>query len=537
MAEPKKLPIHKDLAPPAPGGIAARAMGARGASYLADLNPEQREAVETLDGPVLVLAGAGTGKTRVLTTRIAHILNLGRAHPREILAVTFTNKAAREMKQRVGQMVGQVVEGMPWLGTFHSIGVKILRRHAELVGLKNNFTILDIDDQIRLIKQLLEAEKLDEKRWPARVFAMLLDGWKNRGLTPDQVPAGEAASFANGKGKKLYAAYQERLKTLNAADFGDLLLEYIRLFRAAPGRAAAVPAALQVHPGRRIPGHQRGAVSVAAVAGAAGQSSAAGHGPHPSRRIAQVQRRAAQSEDAVGDAPQDEEEGAAPHPEERGQSPSVSKGEAETPPRAPKNICCVGDDDQSIYGWRGAEVDNILRFDHDFPGAKVIRLERNYRSTGHILAAASHLIAHNEGRLGKTLRTEDVLGEKVQVTGAWDSEEEARAIGEEIEQLQRAARERARTIRSTRSPFWCAPRSRCANSKTASSSSACPIASSAARGSTSAPKSATRWPTCASSRSRPTTSPSSASSTCPSAASATPPCRCCTTTRARSAFR
>ncbi len=232
MAEPKR---SVDPSPtPVPGGIAARALGARGAAYLADLNPEQREAVETLDGPVLVLAGAGTGKTRVLTTRIAHILNLGRARPGDILAVTFTNKAAREMKDRVGQMVGQIVEGMPWLGTFHSIGVKILRRHAELVGLKSNFTILDVDDQIRVIKQILEAEKLDEKRWPARVFAMILDGWKNRGLTPDQVPAGEAASFANGKGKKLYLAYQERLKTLNAADFGDLLLENIRLFRTSP---------------------------------------------------------------------------------------------------------------------------------------------------------------------------------------------------------------------------------------------------------------------------------------------------------------
>ncbi len=234
VAEPKKQNIQRDL--PA-GGIAARALGVRGAqnmTYRHELNPEQCEAVETLDGPVLVLAGAGTGKTRVLTTRIAHILTLGRAQPREILAVTFTNKAAREMKERVGQMVGQVVEGMPWLGTFHSIGVKILRRHAELVGLKSNFTILDTDDQIRVVKQLLEAEKLDDKRWPARVFAMLLDGWKNRGLTPDQVPSGEAAGFANGKGKKLYAAYQERLKTLNAADFGDLLLENIRLFRAHP---------------------------------------------------------------------------------------------------------------------------------------------------------------------------------------------------------------------------------------------------------------------------------------------------------------
>ena len=235
MAEPKRSDPRNDPAPlspqPVAGGIAARALGARGAAYLADLNPEQREAVETLDGPVLVLAGAGTGKTRVLTTRIAHILNLGRARPAEILAVTFTNKAAREMKDRVGQMVGQIVEGMPWLGTFHSIGVKILRRHAEMVGLKNNFTILDVDDQIRVIKMILEAEKLDDKRWPARVLAMLIDGWKNRGLTPEQVPSGEAASFANGKGKKLYMAYQERLKTLNAADFGDLLLENIRLFR------------------------------------------------------------------------------------------------------------------------------------------------------------------------------------------------------------------------------------------------------------------------------------------------------------------
>src|SRR5437667_6199013 len=236
MAEPDKVPREDPLdAPrPRPGGIAERARAASPAPYLDDLNPEQRAAVETLDGPVLVLAGAGTGKTRVLTTRIAHILATGRARPSEILAVTFTNKAAREMKERVGTMVGQAVEGMPWLGTFHAIGVKILRRHAELVGLKPDFTILDVDDQIRLIKQLLEAENIDEKRWPARVLAMLMDGWKNRGLMPEQVPGGEAAVFANGKGLKLYKAYQERLKILNAADFGDLLLENIRLFREQP---------------------------------------------------------------------------------------------------------------------------------------------------------------------------------------------------------------------------------------------------------------------------------------------------------------
>jgi len=381
---------------PTPGGIAARARAAAGAPDLADLNPEQRLAVETLDGPVLVLAGAGTGKTRVLTTRIAHILATGRARPSEILAVTFTNKAAREMKARVGVMVGQVVEGMPWLGTFHSIGVKILRRHAELVGLKPDFTILDVDDQIRLLKQLLEAENIDEKRWPARVLADLLDSWKNRGLLPDQVPAGEAASFAGGKGKKLYAAYQDRLKVLNATDFGDLLLESIRLFRERPE-------VLRQYQGRfkyiLVDEYQDTNVAQYLWLRLLGQSTSS----PPSL-------------------------------------PAVAGDDAQSSPqptRVVKNICCVGDDDQSIYGWRGAEVDNILRFEHDFPGAKIIRLERNYRSTGHILAAASHLIAHNQGRLGKTLRTEDEAGAKVEVTSCWDSEEEARAIGEEIEQLQR----------------------------------------------------------------------------------------------------
>jgi DNA helicase-2/ATP-dependent DNA helicase PcrA len=420
MAEPKRNDPAPVSPQPAAGGIAARALGARAAPYLADLNPEQRQAVEILDGPVLVLAGAGTGKTRVLTTRIAHILNLGRAHPSQILAVTFTNKAAREMKERVGQMVGQIVEGMPWLGTFHSIGVKILRRHAELVGLKSNFTILDVDDQIRVIKQILEAEKLDEKRWPARVLAMLIDGWKNRGLTPEQVPSGEAASFANGKGKKLYMAYQERLKTLNAADFGDLLLENIRLFRQ---NADVLRSFQQRFKFILVDEYQDTNVAQYLWLKLLAQMPSASTAVIPGR-----------SEAA------DPESSSAAEPLDSGFALSARPGMTEE--RKPKNICCVGDDDQSIYGWRGAEVDNILRFEHDFPGAKVIRLERNYRSTGHILAAASHLIAHNEGRLGKTLRTEDVLGEKVQVTGAWDSEEEARAIGEEIEQLQREARER-----------------------------------------------------------------------------------------------
>jgi DNA helicase II / ATP-dependent DNA helicase PcrA len=435
LADPLKRTFEPAAPPaPAPGGIAARARAAAGggAPYLAGLNAEQRLAVESLDGPVLVLAGAGTGKTRVLTMRIAHILSLGRARPSEILAVTFTNKAAREMKHRVGEIVGGVVEGMPWLGTFHSIGVKILRRHAEMVGLKPDFTILDVDDQIRLLKQLLEAENIDEKRWPARVLAMLIDGWKNRGLTPDQVASGEAAVFANGKGLKLYKAYQERLKILNAADFGDLLLENIRLFREQPDVLRQYQSRFKFilvdeyqdtnvaqYLWLRLLAQRASAKSApplpSPLAGEDAEQSEAGEGP-----------RAAAADE--------------PSPASLADARSASSpgtGEGKTEQAAPKNICCVGDDDQSIYGWRGAEVDNILRFEHDFPGATVIRLERNYRSTGHILAAASHLIAHNEGRLGKTLRTDDELGEKVTVTGSWDSEEEARAIGEEIEQLQR----------------------------------------------------------------------------------------------------
>src|SRR5215475_13899526 len=339
MAEPGKAPRHDPHAPPMPqpGGIAARARAAALAPYLQDLNPEQRLAVETLEGPVLVLAGAGTGKTRVLTTRVAHILATGHARPSEILAVTFTNKAAREMKARVGAMVGQIVEGMPWLGTFHSIGVKILRRHAELVGLKPDFTILDEDDQIRLIKQLLEAENIDEKRWPARVLAGLIDSWKNRGLTPDQVPAGESASFANGKGKKLYAAYQERLKVLNATDFGDLLLECIRLFREQSEVLRQYQARFKYI---LVDEYQDTNVAQYLWLRLLGQSTGV-------------------------------------RPALPGSTGSAEAEPSDPPPRVLKNICCVGDDDQSIYGWRGAEVDNILRFEHDFPGAKIIRLERN----------------------------------------------------------------------------------------------------------------------------------------------------------------
>ncbi|MTW15472.1 AAA family ATPase [Rhodoplanes serenus] len=440
MADLSKHPVAPAPPPPTPGGIAARARGAHRAPYLDGLNPEQRLAVETLDGPVLVLAGAGTGKTRVLTTRIAHILSLGRARAGEILAVTFTNKAAREMKTRIGSMVGEVVEGMPWLGTFHSIGAKILRRHAELVGLKPAFTILDTDDQIRLLKQLIAAENIDEKRWPARLLANQIDHWKNRGLTPDQVSAGEGAAFANGRGRDLYAAYQARLKTLNAADFGDLLLETIRLFREHPEvlrqyqtrfKYILVDEYQDTNVAQYLwlrllaqRSSQGTALTPAAVP--AEQSSAAGEGEPPSSLRTPVPPHPASERRSDADL----------SPQGRGETAPVARSRT-TSGLEQKNICCVGDDDQSIYGWRGAEVDNILRFDHDFPGATVIRLERNYRSTAHILGAASHLIAHNEGRLGKTLRSEGAEGDKVVVSSAWDSEEEARAVGEEIEQLQR----------------------------------------------------------------------------------------------------
>src|SRR5262249_43132679 len=368
------------------GGIAARARAAAGApQYLNGLNPEQREAVETLDGPVLVLAGAGTGKTRVLTTRIAHILSQGRARPHEILSVTFTNRAAREMKLRLGQMLGQAVEGMPCLGTFHSIGGRILRTHAELAQLKSNFTVLDVDDQVRLLKQLLQAENIDDKRWPARMLAGLIDGWKNRGLGPTQGPSGEAAMFANGKGGKLYASYQERLKILNAADFGDLLLENIRIFREHPDILRQYQQRFKYI---LVDEYQDTNVAQYLWLRLLSQAPA-----KPAAAQAVIPGQAEGLNPESGDESTDRDSGfdAADRP-----------GMTVAPAAPTKNICCVGDDDQSIYGWRGAEVDNILRFEHDFPGAKVIRLERNYRSTGHILAAASHLIAHNEGRLGKT---------------------------------------------------------------------------------------------------------------------------------------
>ncbi|HEX5239349.1 MAG TPA: UvrD-helicase domain-containing protein [Sphingomicrobium sp.] len=343
------------------------------AAYLQGLNPPQREAVLTTEGPVLVLAGAGTGKTAALTARLAHLIATRRAWPSQILSVTFTNKAAREMRERVGALSGGALEGMPWLGTFHSVAARMLRSHAELVGLQSNFTILDTDDQLRVLKQLIQAANLDEKRWPARQLAALIDRWKNRGWTPAQVDAGESEAFAAGRGAELYAQYQDRLKTLNTCDFGDLLLHMLVIFRTHA----------DVLDGYR-------------------------------NRFRYI----------LVDEYQDTNQG----------QYEWLKLLAE--PR--RNLCCVGDDDQSIYSWRGAEVANILRFEHDFPGAKIVRLEQNYRSTSHILAAADGLIAHNAGRLGKTLWTDAGNGNKVRVIGIWDGPEEARRVGEEAEAHMRS---------------------------------------------------------------------------------------------------
>jgi len=344
---------------------------ARPAPYLDTLNESQREAVEATDGPVLVLAGAGTGKTRVLITRLAHILLQGRARPGELLAVTFTNKAAREMQERVGAMLGTPVEGW-WVGTFHALAARILRRHAEVVGLKPNFTILDTDDQIRLLKQILDARDIDPKRFPPRTFSAVIQRWKDRSLMPDKVPESESGDALDGHAIAVYKDYQQQLKRLNAADFGDLLMLCVELFQTQPDT-------LKYYQGRfrYIMVDEYQDTNVAQYLWL--RLLAMGH----------------------------------------------------------QNICCVGDDDQSIYSWRGAEVGNILRFEQDFAGAKVVRLERNYRSTPHILGAASGLIANNEGRLGKTLWTDLEDGEKVRVHGVWDSTEEARWVGDEIEARQR----------------------------------------------------------------------------------------------------
>jgi len=357
--------------------------------YLDSLNQAQREAVEATEGPVLVLAGAGTGKTRVLTTRFAHILLSHKAFPNQILTVTFTNKAAREMRERVGQILGHPAEGL-WLGTFHALCARMLRRFADRVGLQSNFSILDSDDQLRLLKQVMEAARIDAKRWPPNALMAQIQRWKDKGFMPAAIPAAESSDFANGRAEALYAAYQERLKALNAVDFGDLLLLCVHLLKTDAEVLATY---------------------------------------HKMFRYILV--------------------------DEYQDTNLVQYYWLRLLAQGHKNICCVGDDDQSIYSWRGAEIENILKFERDFPGAKIVRLEANYRSTAPILTAAAHLIAHNEGRLGKTLHSgrNDADGDNVEVVALWDSEEEARMVGGRVETYRRSGESLAQMAILVRAGF------------------------------------------------------------------------------------
>lgn len=343
--------------------------------WLSGLNPEQAAAVQTTEGPLLVLSGAGTGKTRVLTTRLAHILYQRLAPPWNVLAVTFTNRAAKEMRERLGAMIGPVSEQV-WLGTFHALGLKMLRRHCDLVGLRSGFSILDTDDQNRVLKGLMELAHIDTKKWPPNIVMGAIQRWKDRGWTPDAVPPHEVGDIADGKALELYGAYQKRLIEVNACDFGDLLLHVLTIFQAEPGILAEYQARFRYI---LVDEYQDTNVSQYLWL----------------RLLA----------------------------------------------RQHKNICCVGDDDQSIYSWRGAEVGNILRFEHDFPGANIVRLERNYRSTPAILGAASGLIRNNATRLGKDLRAAGSLsqetGDKVTIHGVWDGEAEARWVLDTAQSLQR----------------------------------------------------------------------------------------------------
>lgn len=342
--------------------------------YLDQLNDAQRQAVETTEGPLLVLAGAGTGKTRVLTTRFAHILLSGKAYPNQVLAVTFTNKAASEMRERVAQLLQRPVEGL-WLGNFHKICARMLRSHADLVGLNSSFTIIDTDDQLRLLKQVIQPYHFDAKSNPPQLMLGIIQSWKDKGLTPDGLGKSEKTDFAMGKMQTIYAEYQDRLRQLNTCDFGDLMLHMLEIFRKHPN-------VLQQY----------------------------------QRYFRYIMVDEYQDTNTI----------------QYLWLRILAKKEGQV-----SNICCVGDDDQSIYSWRGAEIANILRFEKDFPGAQIIRLESNYRSTPIILAAASDLIAMNENRLGKTLHSGkgDIEGEKIQIVSTWDSDEEARFIGEKIESL------------------------------------------------------------------------------------------------------
>ena len=340
-------------------------------NYFSDLNVQQKDAVMHTEGPLLILAGAGTGKTRVLTSRLAHIIDQKKAFPSNILAVTFTNKAAKEMQVRIGNIIGSAIEGMNWLGTFHSIGAKLLRMHAEEVDLKSDFTILDTDDQLKVIKEVIKSINIDEKRFPPRYFLSQIENWKNKGLPPEKVAKNELDMIGHEKSIDVYDKYQNRLSRLNSADFGDLLLLPLELLQKNESLL------------------------------------------NKYQRIFSY---------ILVDEYQD--------------TNSVQYLLLKLLSQRSLNIACVGDDDQSIYGWRGADVNNILNFERDFRGAKIIRLEKNYRSTKNILGAARSLISNNKDRLGKELSSyKEDDGDKVKINSVWSADDEARLVSDEIDKI------------------------------------------------------------------------------------------------------
>ena len=338
-------------------------------NILDSLNKSQKEAVNFFHGPLIVLAGAGTGKTRVLTTRLSKIVNDKLASPYQILTVTFTNKAANEMKSRVENILKVNTAGW-WLGTFHSMGARILRKHPEIVGLKKQFTIIDTDDQLKLLKQVLSFHNIEEKRWPAKNLNFIIQRWKDKGLNPENVDS-VGSDFANNKGAELYNTYQNRLQTLNAADYGDLLLQNLNIF-------SLEPSILELYQN--------------------------------------------QFKYILVDEYQD--------------TNSCQYSWLRNLAGEDNKICVVGDDDQSIYSWRGAEVANIQKFGKDFNNVKVVKLEKNYRSKGNILKAANFLISKNKARMGKNLWTDANDGKKISIINTYNSGEEAIYVSDKIEELK-----------------------------------------------------------------------------------------------------
>ena len=337
-------------------------------NFLQELNEEQTVAVLNTDGPTLVVAGAGSGKTKVLTSRLAYIVKEKKAWPNQILCVTFTNKAAKEMRDRVIKILGEKLNSLSWLGTFHSISVKFLRRHAEALGFKSNFTILDVDDQKKLIRNICKAENIDAKKIAPQFIIALIDRWKNKGLLPDDVKLSKKHIFEN-QILKVYKIYQKKIKDLNACDFGDLILYCVKLFE-------------KNHDIRSIYSNNFKYILV----------------------------------------------------DEYQDTNFIQNKWLNLIVNENKNICCVGDDDQSIYSWRGAEIKNFLSFDKVYPDCKIFRLEQNYRSTKNILDTASYLISHNKDRLGKKLWSDGQKGDLVKLNCYRNGKEEAQGVGDIIEQ-------------------------------------------------------------------------------------------------------